>query len=80
MFTIDVEIRVDRENGPGGPELTASPAPCGLCVASRQEAEQEDRLRYRDTVVFVRRISPDEKLPDADSHTDPEYCSSPGTT
>ena len=46
MFAVDVEIVVDRENLAGGPVLTASPPPCGLCVASRQEAEQEDRLRW----------------------------------
>jgi len=77
MFAVDVEIVVDRENLAGGPVLTASPPPCGLCVASRQEAEQEDRLRYKSSIVFVRRISPDEKVPEQDAHQDPEYCSSP---
>ena len=78
MFAVDIAICVDRENGPGGPVLTSCPPPCSLCVASRQEAEQEDRLRYKNSIVFVRRISPDEKVPDLDSHADPEYCSSPG--
>jgi len=78
LFNVDVEIRVDRENEMGGPVLTSTPAPCSICVASRQEAEQEDRLRYKDRVVHVRRISPDEKLPEHDLHADPEYgCSSP---
>ena len=45
LFNVDVEIRVDRENEMGGPVLTSTPAPCSICVASRQEAEQEDRLR-----------------------------------
>merc|ERR1719357_1287143 len=76
MFKVDVEIRVDRENLASGPELTSSPAPCAICVASRQEAEQEDRLKYTNSRVFVRRISPDEKLPE-DSQQDPEYCDSP---
>jgi len=76
MFTVDVQIRVDRENLSTGPVLTSSPAPCTICVASRQEAEQEDRLKYTNSRVFVRRISPDEKLPE-DSHLDPEYCDSP---
>jgi len=73
MFTVDVEIRVDRENLSSGPVLTSSPAPCTICVASRQEAEQEDRLKYTNSRVFVRRISPDEKVP-VDSQEDPEYC------
>eukprot|EP00090_Calanus_glacialis_P012504 TRINITY_DN21085_c0_g1_i1.p1 TRINITY_DN21085_c0_g1~~TRINITY_DN21085_c0_g1_i1.p1 ORF type:complete len:1287 (-),score=515.73 TRINITY_DN21085_c0_g1_i1:63-3923(-) len=76
MFTVDVEIRVDRENLSSGPVLTSNPAPCTICVASRQEAEQEDRLKYTNSRVFVRRISPDEKVP-VDSHEDPEYCDSP---
>merc|ERR1712106_355832 len=76
MFTVDVEIRVDRENLASGPVLTSFPAHCTICVASRQEAEQEDRLKYTNSRVFVRRISPDEKVP-VDSHEDPEYCDSP---
>jgi len=76
MFTVDVEIRVDRENLSSGPVLTSFPAPCTICVASRQEAEQEDRLKYTNSRVFVRRISPDEKIP-VESHEDPEYCDSP---
>jgi len=76
MFNVDVEIKVDRENLSSGPVLTSSPAPCTICVASRQEAEQEDRLKYTNSRVFVRRISPDEKIP-VDSHEDPEYCDSP---
>ena len=43
MFNVDVEIVVDRENTATGPELTVTPAPCHICVASRQEAEREDR-------------------------------------
>merc|ERR1719483_1427639 len=35
MFTVDVEIRVDRENLASGPVLTSFPAPCTICVASR---------------------------------------------
>ena len=77
MFTVDVEIRVGRENLSSGPVLTSFPAPCTICVASRQEAEQEDRLKYTNSRVFVRRISPDEKIP-VESHEDPEYCDSPG--
>ena len=76
MFTVDVEIRVDRENCPNGPVLTSSPEPCDICVASRQEAEQEDLLMYTSKRVFVRRISPDEKIPEDTSH-DPEYCDNP---
>lgn len=77
MFTVDVEIRVDRENLATGPELTVSPAPCHLCVASRQEAEREDRLRYTAARVFVRRILPEAGFQGNNSH-DPEYCDSPG--
>ena len=36
VFTVDVEIRVDRENLSSGPVLTTSPSPCTICVASRQ--------------------------------------------
>lgn len=46
IFNVDVEIRVDRENELGGPILTSTPAPCSICVASRQESEQEERLRF----------------------------------
>ena len=62
--------------------------------ARRQEAEQDRLRfasshlltkvlqhvlnRYKDQVVHVRRISPDEKLPEHDLQADPEYCSSPG--
>ena len=76
MFTVDVEIRVDRENCSNGPVLTSTPPPCDICVASRQEAEQEDLLMYTSKRVFVRRISPDEKIPEDTSH-DPEYCDNP---
>ena len=76
MFTVDMEIRVDRENCANGPVLTSSPPPCHICVASRQEAEQEDLLIYNNKRVFVRRISPDEKIPEDTSH-DPEYCDNP---
>ena len=78
MFNVDVEIRVDRENLVTGPELTVSPAPCHICVASRQEAEREDRLRYSNAQVFVRRIMPESGFQGHNSQ-DPEYCDSPGT-
>ena len=50
IFNVDVEIRVDRENEMGGPVLTSTPAPCSICVASRQEEEQENRLRFLEAI------------------------------
>ena len=50
IFNVDVEIRVDRENEMGGPVLTSTPAPCSICVASRQETEQEERLRFFEAI------------------------------
>jgi hypothetical protein len=81
MFTVDVEIRVERENrgGEQGPVLLATPAPCEKCVHSKAEAEQESRLRYSNAAVYVTFLSQDEDLPNGDSH-DPEYCSRPGRT
>ena len=77
MFNVDVEIRVDRENLVTGPELTVSPDPCHICVASRQEAEIEDRLRYTGARVFVRRILPDSGVAGAQGQ-DPEYLDGQG--
>ena len=77
LFQVDVEIRVDRENTTSGPVLLASPAPCEKCVTSKEEAEQESRLRYSNATVYVTYLSQDEELPNGESH-DPEYCGRPG--
>ena len=78
MFCVDVEICVDRENTMNGPVLTVSPAPCHICVASRQEAEREDRLRYNNAPLFVRRILPESGFQNQSSN-DPEFGDGPGT-
>ena len=71
-------FRVDRENLVTGPKLTVIPAPCEICVASRVEAEREDRLKYSGARVFVRRILPESAngLGISNQH-DPEFCDSP---
>ena len=78
MFSVDVEICVDRENTVSGPELSVSPAPCQICVASRQEAEREDRLRYTNAPLFVRRILPESGFQNPCSN-DPEFDNGAGT-
>ena len=81
LFKVDVEIKVDRENLSTGPELTVTPAPCHICVASRQEAEREDKLRYNNATVFVRRILPDSDMkPGSSNNHDPEYFDSQSGT
>ena len=35
LFTVDVEIKVERKNGLNGPDLSISPPPCHLCYDSR---------------------------------------------
>ena len=91
IFHVDVEILVDRV-GMVLTSTPATCDICS--EARRQEAEQDRLRfasshllteilhhmlnRYKDQVVHVRRISPDEKLPEHDLQADPEYCSSPG--
>ena len=37
LFTVDVEIKVEREAGVSGSELNISPSPCTICMTSRVE-------------------------------------------
>ena len=37
LFTVDVEIKVERVTGVSGSELNISPSPCTICMTSRLE-------------------------------------------
>lgn len=81
-FNVDHEISVKRnrnivngggEGGSGELVLQSVPQVCNECVRRRYEQEEQDKLVYKDVVVFVRRLAGGEKFPDIDVRGDPDF-------
>ena len=71
-FNVDHVIRVSRKVPPpeSGSPFSSSPEICVACIAQRHEQEQQERLRYVNEPVFVRRL----QEADVNNGHDPDYA------